>query len=74
MSSLMLGRGSNYRNENLCENPISNLKIDKTELLDVSVTELYTKFNFPWLLNIPCRFIQCKSNQIRLHSCNRLIM
>lgn len=49
MSSLMLGRGSNYRNENWCENPISNLKIDKTELLDVSVTELYsfTKFNFP---------------------------
>lgn len=47
MSSLMLGRGSNYRNEICCENPISNLKIDKTELLDVSVTELYTKFNFP---------------------------
>lgn len=46
MSSLMLGRGSNYCNENWCENPISNLKIDKTELLDVSVTELYTKFNF----------------------------
>lgn len=67
MSSLMLGRGSNYRNEIWCENPISNLKIDKTELLDVSVTELYTKFNFPRLLKIPCRFIQCKSNQIRLH-------
>lgn len=47
MSSLMLGRGSNYRNEIWCENPIPNLKIDKTELLDVSVTELYTKFNFP---------------------------
>lgn len=45
--SSWLGRGSNYRNENWCENPVSNLKIDKTELLDVSDTELYTKFNFP---------------------------